>query len=109
MRNFLSLILAFFAVSSAQAKTWQGHQGPWGELTISSMYLEAPNSVIDVIPKPNSVTRWSFPGSTPSGVKSILIKAGVQGALVEALTSSPKLVVSGAMFFFTQVWMTSCS
>jgi len=96
MRNSLSLIFAVFAVGSAQAKTWQGHEGPWGELTISSMYLEAPNSVIDVIPKPNSVTRWSFPGSTPSGVKSILIKAGVQGALVEALTSSPKLVVSGS-------------
>ena len=96
MRNLLSLILVFFAVNSAQAKTWQGHQGPWGDLIISSMYLEAPNSVIDVIPKPNSVTRWSFPGSTPTGVKSILIKAGVQGALVEALTTSPKLVVSGS-------------
>ncbi len=94
MRKFLSVPLFLFLVSMAQAKTWEGHAGPWGELLISSMYLEAPDSVIDVIPKPNSVTRWVFPGNTPSGVKSLLIKAGVQGALVESLTTAPKLVTN---------------
>lgn len=82
-------------VNSAQAKTWEGHAGPWGDLIISSMYLEAPDSVIEVTPKPNSVTRWVFPENTSSGVKSFLIKAGLQGTLVESLTASPKLVVSG--------------
>jgi hypothetical protein len=94
MRNFFCVPLFLLVVSLAQAKTWQGHAGPWGELMISSMYLEAPNSVIEVVPKPNSVTRWSFPGNTPSGVKSLLIKAGVQGALVESLTTPPKLLLN---------------
>ena len=95
MRKFLRVTLGVFFASALQAKTWEGHPGPWGELIISSMYLEAPNSVIDVIPKPNSVTRWAFPGNTASGVKSIFIKAGLQGALIETLTSSPKLVQNG--------------
>ena len=96
MHHFLSVSLFLFATSLAQAKTWEGHSGPWGDLLISSMYLEAPDAVIDVIPKPNSVTRWTFPNNTPSGLKSLFIRLGVSGALVESLTSAPKLVVNGA-------------
>lgn len=95
MRNFLRATLAICFATSLQAKTWDGHPGPWGELIISSMYLEAPNSVLNVIPKPNSVTQWVFPASTPSGVKALFVKAGVPAALAETLTSSPRLVQNG--------------
>ena len=101
MYQFLRVMLGLCIVCVAQAETREGNPGPWGEFLVSTMYLEAPDAVINVIPKPNSVTKWTFPGATPSGVRSLLIKLGIQGALVESLTSSQKLLVTeGDVFIY---------
>lgn len=68
--------------------TKQANPGPWGELIVSNIYLEAPDSVIDIVGKPDPVPRWTFPGLSVTMVKDLLIQSGVDLALVERLTSS---------------------
>ena len=37
--------------------------GPWGQLEVSPIYLEAPDYMLAHVPKPNSVPHWSFVGA----------------------------------------------
>ena len=75
--------------------TKQANPGPWGELLVYNIYLEAPDSVIEVVGKPDPVPRWTFSGLSASQVKDLLIKSGVELALVERLTSSSQFKSSG--------------
>ena len=69
--------------------------GPWGQLEVRSVYLEPPESLLAVIAKPSAVTRWTFEQNTAGGVRAILTKAGVPGAVVARLLSPVRLVESG--------------
>jgi len=96
MNSLVCLILInFLWVASLFGYTRKANPGPWGELTVSNIYLEAPDSVIDVAGKPDPVPRWTFPNSSATLVKDVLIKSGVDSALVERLTSSDYLKISG--------------
>jgi hypothetical protein len=90
------LLINFLWVAPLFGYTRQANPGPWGELLISNIYLEAPDSVIDVAGKPDPVPRWIFPNASATLVKDLLIKSGVDLALVERLTSSTQLKSSGA-------------
>jgi hypothetical protein len=97
MKPLVCLILInFLWVAPSFGYTRKANPGPWGELTVSNIYLEAPDSVIDVSGKPDPVPRWTFPGLSASMVKDLLIQSGVDLALVERLTSSTQLKISGA-------------
>jgi hypothetical protein len=96
MNSLVCLILInFLWVAPLFGYTKQANPGPWGELTVSNIYLEAPDSVIDVAGKPDPVPRWIFPNASATLVKDLLIKSGVDLALVERLTSSAQLKSSG--------------
>jgi len=96
MKSLVCLILInFLWVAPSFGYTRKANPGPWGELTVSNIYLEAPDSVIDVAGKPDPVPRWTFPNSSTTLVKDLLIKSGVNLALVERLTSSDYLKISG--------------
>jgi hypothetical protein len=96
MKSLVCLILInFLWVAPVFGYTRKANPGPWGELTVSNIYLEAPDSVIDVAGKPDPVPRWIFPNSSTTLVKDLLIKSGVNLALVERLTSSDYLKISG--------------
>ena len=82
------LLINFLWVAPLLGYTKQANPGPWGELIVSNIYLEAPDSVIDIVGKPDPVPRWTFPGLSVTMVKDLLIQSGVDLALVERLTSS---------------------
>ena len=82
------LLINFLWVAPLLGYTKQANPGPWGELMVSNIYLEAPDSVIDIVGKPDPVPRWTFPGLSVTMVKDLLIQSGVDLALVERLTSS---------------------
>ena len=97
MKPLVCLILInFLWVAPSFGYTRKANPGPWGELTVSNIYLEAPDSVIDVSGKPDPVPRWTFPNSSATLVKDLLIKSGVDLALVERLISSDHLKISGS-------------
>ena len=97
MNSLVCLILInFLWVAPLFGYTKQANPGPWGELLVSNIYLEAPDSVIEIAGKPDPVPRWTFPGLSASMVKDLLIQSGVELTLVERLTSSSQLKSSGA-------------
>ena len=97
MNSLVCLILInFLWVAPLFGYTKQANPGPWGELLVSNIYLEAPDSVIEIAGKPDPVPRWTFPGLSASMVKDLLIQSGVELALVERLTSSSQLKSSGS-------------
>ena len=74
---------------------WLTKAGPWGQLEVRSVYLEPPESLLAVIAKPSTVTRWTFEQNTPAGVRAVLAKAGVPDDVVVRLLSPVRLVESG--------------
>ena len=97
MKSLVCLILInFLWVAPSFGYSKQGNPGPWGELVVSNIYLEAPDSVIDIASKPDPVPRWTFPGLSTMMVKDLLIQSGVDLALVERLTSSNQLKIVGS-------------
>ena len=74
---------------------WVTKSGPWGELEVRAVYLEPPESLLAVVAKPSSVTRWTFEQNTRGGVHAILLKAGVPAAVIERLMNPVRLVESG--------------
>ena len=89
------LLINFLWVTSLFGYTRHANPGPWGELIVSNMYLEAPDSVIEVVGKPDPAPRWTFPGFSARMVKDLLIQSGVELTLAERLTSSNQLKSSG--------------
>ena len=74
---------------------WLTKAGPWGQLEVRSVYLEPPESLLAVIAKPSTVTRWTFEQNTAGGVRAVLAKAGVPDDVVVRLLSPVRLVESG--------------
>lgn len=58
--------------------------GPWGTLVTRTVYLEAPQSVLDLCKRPDQVPLWVFPDRTAHEVGEFLVKAGVPKALSDA-------------------------
>lgn len=94
--TFCLVFLNFIWVTTLFGYTRNANPGPWGDLIVSNIYLEAPDSVIEVVGKPDPVPRWNFPSLSVSMVKDLLIRSGVDLALVERLTSSNQLKVNGS-------------
>ncbi len=92
---FCLILLNFLWVTTLFGYTRNANPGPWGDLIVSNIYLEAPDSVIEIIGKPDPVPRWTFANSSVNMVKDLLIQSGVELALVERLTSSSQLKTSG--------------
>jgi len=51
--------------------------GPWGNLRYFPIYLEAPTSLVEAFPLPNSKPYWAFPESEASGFPDVLRRSGV--------------------------------
>lgn len=89
------------AAQDGKEPVWLSHPGPWGHLEIRSTYLEAPDSLVEEMPKPGSVPRWSFPGATTNSLKQLFTKAGLS-AEFQARLFDPDRVVNkdGALTVF---------
>lgn len=58
--------------------------GPWGTLVTRTVYLEAPQSVLDLCKRPDQVPLWVFPNRSSREVGEFLVKAGVPKDLSDA-------------------------
>jgi hypothetical protein len=80
---------------AATEPMWVTKPGPWGELEVRAVYLEPPESLLAVVAKPSTVTRWTFEQATPHAVRETMTKAKVPPAVIERLFSPVRLVASG--------------
>ena len=74
---------------------WLAKPGPWGELEVRAIYLEPPESLLAVVAKPSTVTRWTFEQTTAAAVRETLAKAKVPAPVIERLFSPVRMVSSG--------------
>jgi hypothetical protein len=95
----LSIVLPFCAESALAAAqeepVWKARPGPWGELEVRSIYMEAPDSLLSAVAKPNSVTRWVFEQTTENAVRALLQRCGVPDPVGERLLDPARRIVSG--------------
>lgn len=73
-------------------KVYQCKPGPWGHMEYFYIYLEAPNSLIEHFPMPNSVTKWEFPGETEAGLRALFSRAGLPQALQDYLLDAKNCI-----------------
>jgi hypothetical protein len=74
---------------------WKAKSGPWGELEVRTVYLEAPDSLLAAVAKPNSVTRWVFEQTTETAVRDLLKRCEVPSAIAERLLAPDRRMLSG--------------
>jgi len=82
-------------VGAAVEPMWTAKPGPWGDLEVRTVYLEPPESLLAVVAKPSTVTRWTFEQTTANAVRETLAKAQVPATVIERLFSPVRLVTSG--------------
>lgn len=96
--RFLGLLAAVclgIVVAVAAEPMWTAKPGPWGDLEVRAIYLEPPESLLAVVAKPSTVTRWTFEQTTPTAVRETLTKAKVPADVIERLFSPVRLVTTG--------------
>ncbi|GBL28908.1 hypothetical protein EMGBS10_00580 [Opitutia bacterium] len=97
--TFLALCLALCGSPTLDAAheepVWKARPGPWGELEVRSIYMEAPDSLLAAVSKPNSVTRWVFEQTTENAVRALLQRCGVPAPVGERLLDPARRIVSG--------------
>ena len=74
---------------------WKARPGPWGDLEVRAIYMEAPDSLLAAVAKPNSITRWVFEQTTESAVRAQLQRCGVPAPTIERLLDPARRIASG--------------
>ncbi len=74
---------------------WRAKPGPWGELEVRTVYLEAPDTLLAAVAKPNSVTRWVFEQTTEAAVRDLLKRCEVPAPLAERWLSPARRLLNG--------------
>ena len=77
------------------AKVGRYIEGPWGKLHSIPIFLEAPNSMVDVYPLPNSMPRWSFPEAEAARLPLFFSSIGLPVSLINALNQPGAQVKEG--------------
>lgn len=83
------------AQTSEPAKVGRYIDGPWGKLHAIPIFLEAPNSMVDVYPLPNSMPRWSFPEAEAARLPLFFNSIGLPVSLINALNQPGAQVKEG--------------
>lgn len=65
------------ASSDPAGLTWHSRPGPWGDLEIRSLYLEAPDGRVDGLKHPSTTTGWNFPGGSEAMLRDLWVRAGL--------------------------------
>ena len=56
---------------------WHSKPGPWGNLEIRSIYLEAPDELVAGLKQPSTTTAWHFPGGSEANLTALFDRAGL--------------------------------
>ena len=88
----------------ANEPVWDSNSGPWGNLEIHSLYIEAPNSMLEALPKPNSTPRWCFSLNEEPSLKVLFTKAKLPQEVQDRLLDPQrKLVQDDVLTLFPQL------
>ena len=74
-----------------------GHPGPWGDLEITSMYIEAPDYLLDTVQRPNSIPIWNFPGATENSLRELFTKAGLAKPVQDRILDPKRRLQQGSL------------
>jgi hypothetical protein len=98
----LPLLLGSHAFAQSPSPSASGNLPPsaglWGTLTKIPIYLEAPSSMIESLPLPSPITRWSFPAAEATNLPAFLASIGLQNSLISRL-NEPDLQLSEGKWF----------
>lgn len=72
---------------------WLTHPGPWGNLEIRSIYLEAPDALVAGLKQPNSTTAWNFPGATQGSLNHLFENARLSNETIAKLLDPQRILV----------------
>lgn len=106
----LALLLPASVSAAHEEPVWRARSGPWGNLEVRTVYLEAPDSLLAAIAKPNSVTRWVFEQTTEAAVRDLILRCGVPAATVTKLlilVAASFPVMSSAFIPPSRIWSRS--
>jgi hypothetical protein len=73
----------------------QVHEGPWGSLQTVPIFLEAPSTMVESFPLPNSAPRWSFPEAEAPNLPTLLTSMGLPASLLTALSQPTAQIREG--------------
>jgi hypothetical protein len=91
-----AVCIAPFSLGAAHEEpVWKAKPGPWGELEVRTVYLEAPDTLLAAVAKPNSVTRWVFEQTTETAVRGTLQQCEVPAAVIARLLDPARRVTAG--------------
>lgn len=63
----------------------QCRPGPWGRIQYQTIYLAAPDTILDEFPLPQPQSLWCFPNSNADAVQALLLKAGIEKDVCDRL------------------------
>lgn len=69
---FVFIVFTVLAASAYSEDSDHCAPGPWGDIQISKIFLEAPDSIVRLIPAPSRQTIWRFPRMDIEEVTSLL-------------------------------------
>jgi len=97
LAGFLCLLVLtpWGAFAAPEEPVWKAKPGPWGELEVRTIYMEAPETLLAAVAKPNSVTRWVFEQTTETAVRDTLKRCEVPAAVIDRLMEPAHRVLNG--------------
>ncbi|MCX6918243.1 MAG: hypothetical protein NTX41_02970 [Verrucomicrobia bacterium] len=91
----VTLFKPLLLLAAHEEPFWKAKPGPWGDLEVRTVYLEAPDTLVAAVAKPNSVTRWVFEQTTESAVRGVLQRCEVPAGVTDRLLDPARRVASG--------------
>lgn len=89
------------AETGAESGMFVTREGPWGRLQCYPFYLEAPDTVVALVPLPDTQPRWQVPEAEWEGFRAVLARSRLPESAVAALLDTGKSIVrQGIMHLF---------
>lgn len=89
------------AEAGAESGLFVTREGPWGRLQCYPFYLEAPDTVVALVPLPDTQPRWQVPEAEVEGFRAVLARSRLPETAVAALLDTGKSMVrQGVMHLF---------
>lgn len=74
-------------------KRYPCNPGPWGDLEYYYIYLEAPDSALEDLLRPDPMPRWSFSGGTDAKLRALFETAKLSSALQDYLLNPKRRIL----------------
>lgn len=81
------------AETGGESGLFATREGPWGRLQCYPFYLEAPDTVVALVPLPDTQPRWQVPEGELEGFRAVLARSRLPEAAVAALLDTGKSIL----------------